>query len=108
MKCELCHGTCSVYRMACGHVYHIDCLKTLKSNWTINCSKCRSSLLCAHHDGSHWYLGVNTENRFVSMFSITDESKVVTSDKEFSHWRRRNGRLLRSETMSLECNICVS
>lgn len=60
------------------------------------------------HDGSHWYLGLSTDVTFESLFRITDESKVVPSSKRHLHWRRRNGRLLRTSKLDLVSNICVS
>lgn len=108
MRCELCHTQGNVEKMPCGHGFHIECLRAHTRDWSIPCTKCHVSLARAYDDGTHWYIGIDTKHQMHCMFQISDESKVIRSEKCFSHWKRRNGRLLRRQMLPLKSNICVS
>ena len=108
MQCQICFKGGKVYRMSCGHTYHIDCLRRQNSDWSIPCCACRHSLAKAVHDGKQWYIGVDTENALGCFFKVTDESKIVPYHECVSLWQRANGRLLRRQLLPLKCNICVS
>ncbi|MDA7838945.1 hypothetical protein N9A45_01260 [bacterium] len=108
MKCELCDTSNNVRELPCGHAYHIKCLRRHVHDWTIPCIRCCQPLARAHHDGHHWYIGIDTRESMECLFKVSNESKLVSCNKCFSHWRRRNGRLSRRQSLPLKSNICVS
>jgi len=114
MICQICSKNGADFSTACGHTYHHKCFADnclQRKDWNLTCNICQCSLAHCHFDpkNGECYVGLHSNNTFISLYEITRESKIIVgTNKHWLKWTRDNGRLQSRQIFPLKYNISVT